>query len=169
MSKLAEDGRCASKWSIRTFGQQAERAVYRGDALDHRGARNADLALLESGNRQTGKGFEQFAGPQQEIGVVRPPQPFVAGGKGLVDQDALRGERLADRREQRAIEVIGYNDRVIAAAQRPRAARLQIDLPYDAMWPGERQQRLAIAVASRHPKAHIEQQPGMAPAARRKV
>src|SRR5580700_5493733 len=150
MSKLAEDGRCASKWSIRTFGQSAERAVDGGDSLDHRGARHADLALLESDNRKTGEGFEQFAGPQQEIGVARPPQPLVAGGKGLVDQDALRGERLADRWEQRAMEVVGHNDRVIAAAQRPRAARLQIILPYRAMRPSERQQRLDIAVDSRH-------------------
>src|SRR5438132_4196725 len=110
------------------LGQSAERAVNSGNALDHRRARGGDLALLENDNRQAGKGFEQFAGPQQEIGVARPPQPLVAHGEGLVDQYATCRECLADRREQRAMEVIGHDDRVIAVAERPCGAALQIDL-----------------------------------------
>jgi hypothetical protein len=67
------------------LGQQAHRAQYGSKALDHGRAWHRNLSLFESDDRKTRKGFEQFAGAKQEVGIVRPTEPFVAAREGLVD------------------------------------------------------------------------------------
>ncbi len=58
------------------------------------------------------------------------------------------------------MQVIGHGDPVIAATERAqgvfRHTALQIDLLHRAARPGERPQRLDIAVDSRHAETHIE-------------
>ena len=65
--------------------QAPERTGNRRDALDNGGPRRRDFALLEGDHRQRRKSVEQFAGAEQEIGVVRAPEPLVAARKGLLD------------------------------------------------------------------------------------
>src|SRR5436190_291739 len=137
---------------------------YGYDALDHGRARPADFALLERDDRQPGEGVEQFARAQQEIRVARPTEPLVPDGKGLIDDDPARRERGFERREQRAVQVIGHDDPVIFAAQRPGLAILQIDLTHGAARSRQLLQRGDVAVDCGHPQAHIKQQTRVASA-----
>ena len=57
------------------------------DPLDYGRPGHRNFALLEGDHGQHRKGVEQFAGAQQEIGVVRASEPLVAAREGLVDQD----------------------------------------------------------------------------------
>jgi hypothetical protein len=76
--------------------QAPERTGNRRDALDNGGPRRRDFALLEGDHRRRRKSVEQFAGAEQEIGVVRAPEPLVAARKGLVKPLSSKS-RDADR------------------------------------------------------------------------
>src|SRR5438094_601922 len=114
------------------FRQMPERAGDDGNPLDRSRTRLRDLALLEGDDREPGKGFEQFAGPQQEIGVAGTAEPLVADHEGLVEDNPAARERRAERREQWAVQVIGHDDSVIVSAQRPWVAAFQIEVAYGA-------------------------------------
>ena len=58
----------------RRLRQPANRAGDSGNALDHGRSRLGDFALLECNDRQGRKSIEEFARPQQEIRVARPPE-----------------------------------------------------------------------------------------------
>src|SRR5205823_12590116 len=114
----------AERPHLRLLGrrQPAERAGDRRDALDHSRARYRDFALLEGNDGQGSEGFEQFTGAQQKIRIAGAAEPLITDSKGLVDQHAIRRERSGECREQWPMQVIGYHDPVIAAAERPASA-----------------------------------------------
>ena len=101
----------------RRLRQAANRAGDGGDALDHGRTRPGDFALLERNDREGGKSIEEFARPQQEIRVARPPEPLVADHERLVDQHAAGRQHRRERAQQRPVQVIRDDDSVIAAAE----------------------------------------------------
>ncbi len=104
-------------------------AFHGGDALDDGRPRRRDAALLEGDDGQAiDEGGQQLARPQQEIRVRRPAEALVAGHEGLVDQRPAGGKRRRQRRQQRPVQVIGDDDPVIALAEAPGAAILEVGL-----------------------------------------
>ncbi len=123
-------------------------------------ARSDHLALLEGEDGQPGESFEEFAGAKQEIRVARTSKAFIADREGLINQHAVGRQGRGDRREQRAMEVIGHKDAVIEAELPQgmfRHAGFEIDGVDFALVAGERAQALDIAVDGSDPKPHIEQ------------
>jgi hypothetical protein len=145
-----EPGVCAGALQTAFRGQAGQRAGDRSDALDHGRPRRLDLALFKGDRGQVGEGCEQLAGTEQKIGVVRASKPLVALGEGFVNHNAARRQRSCDRRQQRATEIIGHDDPVVAIAERPRRAGLEIGLDDLAAWAGKYPQCRDIAVDSAH-------------------
>src|SRR4029077_11445192 len=127
-------------------------------------ARPRYLALLEGDDGQRPEGPEKLAGPEQEVRVARAAEALVTLREGLVDNRAPGRQRRCDRGEERPVEIIGHDDTVEAAAERPGRAGLQIDRLDAAARPGERREGGGVAVDGMDFKAAIEQQSGMAPA-----
>jgi hypothetical protein len=137
--------------------------------LDYRRAWHRNLSLFESDDREAGKGFEQLAGAKQEIGIARPAEAFVAAREGLVDQHSARRESAGNRREQRAVQVIGNDDAVITIAELPTVVGLEVDPAHRAAWPRKRHECRGIPVDRAHGKSAVAQQANMPASAGRKI
>src|SRR5579859_6716095 len=111
---------------------------YGGEALDHSRVWDRNLSLFEGDDRKSCKGLEQLAGAKQEIGIARPAEAFVAAREGFVDQHSARRESAGDRREQRAVQVIGDDDSIVAIAELPPVVGLEVDPAHLAARPGKR-------------------------------
>ena len=128
-----------------------------------------DLSLFEGDDRKRGKGFEQLAGAKQEIGIAWPAEAFVAAREGLVDQHSTRREGAGNRREQRAVQVIGNDDSIIVTAELPRVIGLEVDPTHLATRPRERKQCRGIMVDRAHGKSAVAKQANMPATAGRQV
>jgi hypothetical protein len=74
---------------------------------------------------------EQLAGPQQEVGILGPPESLVADGERLLNEDAVGVYRGNQCRNQRAVEVVGHHDRREAPARESKG-RLVLGLCYSS-------------------------------------
>ena len=102
--------------------------MHRGDSLDRGGSRLINNALLEGNRRQRhSESREQLAGMHKEIGIARLPELLVALHEGLVENGAAGRQRLDDRREQRAMKIIRYDDAGEILAESPGATVLEIE------------------------------------------
>jgi len=110
------------------------------------------VALLErdDGQPQVGQP-QQLAGLEQEVGVRRPPVGPVAAGERLVEQGAVIDDRGDELRKQRAMEVVGDDERIealfaerLGRAFEIRRARLDAGRPVHA---GERR---GVAIDGEH-------------------
>ena len=137
--------------------------------LDDGGPWRAQLQILE------GQYLElpcdrvgELAGAQQEIGVARLAEAFVASGEGLVKQQPARPDGSDDEGQDRAVQVVRDQDEVEAlSGQRPGAAVLEIGTDL-----GQARRvglLIGIAVQGRHRQAVGQQQPAMPPAPRRDI
>jgi len=120
-------------------------------------------------DRKRCKGFEQLAGAKQEIGITWPAEAFVAAREGLVDQHSTRREGAGNRREQRAVQVIGNDDSIIVTAELPRVIGLEVDPTHLATRPRERKQCRGIMVDRAHGKSAVAKQANMPATAGRQV
>jgi hypothetical protein len=151
------------------FRQWACRAKYGGKALDHSGAGYRNLSLLERDGRKRCKRFEQLAWAKQEIEIAWPAEAFVAARKGLVDQHSTGPEGAGNRREERAVQIIGNDDSVIVIAELSKVVALEVDPAHLATRPRERRQCRGITVDRAHGKSAVVQQANMPATASREV
>ena len=83
------------------------------------------------------KASSSSPGRSRKSGLLRPPETFVAERESFVDQNPAGCQGVCDRRQQRTVKVVGHDDPVIATAERPRRAGLEIERPYLAARSGK--------------------------------
>ncbi len=146
-------------------GRQSERLclLCRRDALDDGWFGALDDALLERDDAKRGpENREQLAGTEEKFRVARPAEALVSDREGLVNENAPWRERGDQRREQRAVQIVGDDDAVIASAQRPGRTVFQIEHADCAQGiTGEGGEPRGVAIGGDHGKAAIAQQAGM--------
>src|SRR5271166_131284 len=142
--------------------QATRRTGYGGDALDDGRSRYGYLTLFERGYRKPRKACEQFARTQQEIGITGLTEALVAESKGLVDHDPTARQGVFNRGQQRPVQIVGHDDPVIALAERPGRAGLEVQPLHLAARSGERQKRRDVTVDCENPEPVVKQQPRVA-------
>src|SRR4051794_16320925 len=92
------------------------------DPLEHTGTLANSLPLLKGDHpHATANNLEQLAGRQEEIRVPRPTKALVAVGERLVDQYAIRSNRVHQHGPQRTVEIARDDNGIEApVVQRPR-------------------------------------------------
>src|SRR6185369_5423576 len=118
------------------------------DALHDRRPRGAYQALLEGNDGQSlAQKRKQFVGGQQMLRIGRAAIGFVAGRECLVQERAAAIQQVEQLGEQRAVQIVGDDDRIeLQARQRPRPAfEIRGDRRY-SRHTGERDKRQAVAI-----------------------
>lgn len=100
----------------RPAGDDALHEARRGDGTARLLAAALDEPVLVGDDAQPAAGLQQFAGLQQEVAARGPAYRLLAVGKGLVDQEAARGDAVDERGQQRPPEVVGHQHGVEAPA-----------------------------------------------------
>jgi hypothetical protein len=67
------------------------------------------------------------------------------------------------------VQIIGHDNAIIAGAEHPWGAGLEIDLPHLAADSGQRRRRRDVAIDHANRKAGLEQKPGVPSAARGEI
>lgn len=96
--------------------------------LDRRRARRAQDQFLKGDVFQTaGHGLGEFARPQQKVQIAGAPEPFIANGESLVQQEAAWRHGRDDVGQDRPVKVVGHHDQIESLRpQRPGVAALKV-------------------------------------------
>ena len=143
-----------------------QRRALRGDALDYRPPRRYHLAVLIGEDLKSARhGLQQLAGTQQELGIARPPETFIAEREGLVNQEAAGRHGGNDRGQKRAVKVVGdHHAGEAARPQRPAARAFEVGAERRDLGSGGELAELPNVPVDRQHRMTMRRQQGGVPA-----